>query len=197
MAVSKKNELYFSPSEYHRYVMDGIEQKFAYRGGDLKKWQGKLRRKLKELLGYTPQKRIPLNIRSEWKQRHKYGSIEKIVYASEPFCDAPAYICLPENAKPPYATMICLQGHSTGMHNSIGVDRENEMKKIKVEGDRDFAIACMKNGIAALCVEQRSFGLRMEHVQKAVSPHTDWTTTRSRAWLRRSRTWCLGRGTLE
>jgi dienelactone hydrolase len=151
--------------------MDNLEQKYAFNGGDLKKWQSKLRRKLKELLGDWPTEKTPLNVRSEWKQEHKYGSIEKIIFTSEPFCDVPAYICLPKKAGAPYPTMICLQGHSTGMHNSIGVNRENEMKKLKVEGDRDFAVSCMKNGVAALCIEQRSFGLRMEHVQKAVSSH--------------------------
>ncbi|OGV49565.1 MAG: hypothetical protein A2017_16410, partial [Lentisphaerae bacterium GWF2_44_16] len=97
--------------------------------------------------------------------------VEKIVYASEPFSDVPAYICLPGNVKPPYSVAICLQGHSTGMHNSIGVDRDDEKKKIQVEGDRDFAIGCMKRGIAALCIEQRSFGLRRELKQKKISPH--------------------------
>jgi len=166
---SKK--FYFSPSEYHRYLMDNTEQKLCYDGSDVGKWQSKLRGKIKELIGDMPGKRIPLNVRSVWKTRNEYGTVEKIVYASEPFSDVPAYICLPANAKPPYSVAICLQGHSTGMHNSIGVGRDNEKKKIKVEGDRDYAIGCMKRGIAALCIEQRSFGLRRELRQKAVSPH--------------------------
>ena len=43
------------------------------------------------------------------------------------------------------------------MHNSIGVDFKDETIPIEVEGDRDFAIGCIKNGIGALCIEQRSF----------------------------------------
>jgi len=42
--------------------------------------------------------------------------------------------------------------------------------RIEVEGDRDFAISCMKRGVAALCIEQRSFGERAEKLQKQVSP---------------------------
>ena len=57
------------------------------------------------------------------------------------------------------------------MHNSVGVDFESNTKSIKVEGDRDFGLGCMKNGIAALCIEQRSFGERRENTQKAVSDH--------------------------
>ncbi|MCK4515233.1 MAG: hypothetical protein KAU31_08245, partial [Spirochaetaceae bacterium] len=56
---------------------------------------------------------------------------------------------------------ICLQGHSTGMHNSIGV-APDETTPIHVPGDRDFAIQCMKRGLAALCIEQRAFGERRD-----------------------------------
>ena len=61
--------------------------------------------------------------------------------------------------------MICLQGHTTGMHHSIAVDREDETKSIKekeAKKDNDFALGCMRRGVAALCVEQRAFGERTE-----------------------------------
>ncbi len=53
--------------------------------------------------------------------------------------------------------MVCLQGHSTGMHISLGVpkfpgDAED------IEGDRDFARQAVRHGYAALAVEQRAFG---------------------------------------
>ena len=44
----------------------------------------------------------------------------------------PAYVCLPKNAQPPYTFMICLQGHTTGMHVSIGVEREDETQAFDV-----------------------------------------------------------------
>lgn len=67
--------------------------------------------------------------------------------------------------------MICLQGHSTGMHVSIGVQRDDETQPFDSPGDRDFALGCMARGIAALCIEQRSFGERREQMQQKVSPH--------------------------
>jgi dienelactone hydrolase len=57
------------------------------------------------------------------------------------------------------------------MHNSICVNRETESRKIKVAGDRDFALGCMARGVAALCIEQRSFGLRREQNQEHVAEH--------------------------
>lgn len=71
---------------------------------------------------------------------------------------------------PPYTTMICVQGHSSGMHNSIGVDREDETRPLEIQGDRDFGIQCMSRGIAALCLEQRSFGERREQKQATLFP---------------------------
>ena len=151
--------------------MDEIRPALAYRGGNVKAWQRKLRAKVRECVGEIPRKRSRLNVRSLWKRGHPLGTIEKIAFTAEPCSDVLAYVCLPKKAEPPYTWMICLQGHSTGMHNSIGVEREDETKSISVEGDRAIALGCMKRGVAALCIEQRSFGLRREQVQKQVSPH--------------------------
>jgi dipeptidyl aminopeptidase/acylaminoacyl peptidase len=52
------------------------------------------------------------------------------------------------------------------MHNSIGVQQDDETQAMEVEGDRDFALGCMRRGIAALCIEQRSMGERRESLQK-------------------------------
>ena len=81
----------------------------------------------------------------------------------------PAYVCLPRDVAPPYPFFICLQGHTTGMHVSLAVDRDDETRPIAVEGDRDFALGCLRRGIAALCLEQRAFGERREQVQKQVA----------------------------
>ncbi len=164
-------QLHLSPSELHGHLMSKIIPALHYNSGDVKKWQSRLRRKLRELVGDMPETRCPLLPRRLWKRPHPLGTIEKIAFTSEPFSEVTAYVCIPKEATPPYTFMICLQGHSSGMHNSIGVQREDEAKPLKVEGDRDFAIGCMKRGIAALCIEQRSFGERRERKQKEVSAH--------------------------
>lgn len=163
--------LHLSPSEYHSYVMTGFQPVLRYDGSDVAAWQRRLRRKLRLLLGYAPGPKGALNVRALWTREHPLGVIEKIVFTSEPFVDVPAYVCLPKNAPPPYTFMICLQGHSTGMHVSIGVQREDETQPFDSPGDRDFALGCMARGIAALCIEQRSFGERREQAQKRVSAH--------------------------
>jgi dienelactone hydrolase len=155
-----------SPSIVHRAWTAQTVPRLRYTGGDVAAWQHVLRARLVELLGYGrfAGSRGPLKARSLWRREHPLGSIEKIVFTAEAGADVPAYICLPKQAEPPCRWFICLQGHTTGMHNSIGVDHE-ETTPIDVEGDRAFALGCMARGIAAVCVEQRSFGERREFLQ--------------------------------
>lgn len=178
--------------------MDRTRQRLAYRGGDVKAWQRKLRRKLRELVGTMPSKHVPLRVRSLWKREHELGTIEKIVFASEPHADVPAYVCIPKNAEPPYAWFICLQGHSTGMHNSIAVDLKTNRKRIEVEGDRDFGLGCMRRGVAALCIEQRAFGERAETAQRQRAAHPCQDATMHALELGRTllgeRVWDVDRG---
>lgn len=160
-----------SPTEYHQHLMSHVTPELAFNGGNVEKWRGRLRRKLRRLLGDKPEGRCELRPRRLWIREHPLGTIEKIAFTSEPCADVVAYVCLPKNVEPPYTFMICLQGHSTGMHNSIAVQRENETKPLEVEGDRDFGLGCMRRGIAALCIEQRSFGERREQKQEQISTH--------------------------
>jgi len=162
---------HYSPSQYHRRLMGATDQVLNYEGGEVRAWQRRLRRKVRHLVGDMPEPRTSLNTRTLWCRDHPFGTIEKVVFTSEQYCDLPAYVCLPRDARPPYRFLICLQGHNSGMHNSIGVDREDETKPIEVEGDRDFGLGCMRRGFAALCIEQRSFGERREQVQERVSEH--------------------------
>ena len=169
--MSPRKRFNLSPSVHHRYVLSQMTQSMAFDGGDVKTWQRKLRRKLRQLVGDMPDERVPLNVQSLWKRDHPLGTIEKIVFTSEPGADVPAYVCLPADVAPPYPFFICLQGHSTGMHNSIAVDRDTNKEAIEVAGDRDFGLGCMQRGVAALCIEQRSFGERREQVQERISNH--------------------------
>ncbi|MBI4556923.1 MAG: prolyl oligopeptidase family serine peptidase [Candidatus Hydrogenedentes bacterium] len=164
-------EFHFSPSIYHQHLMCQVSPALAYHGGHVVTWQRRLRRKLKQLLGYCPGVPVPLNPQVLWTRTHPLGRIEKLVFTSEPYADVPAYLCLPSEGDPPYPVMICLQGHTTGMHKSIAVDAEDETKPIEVPGDRDFGIGCLRHGVAALCIEQRSFGERRERLQKQVASH--------------------------
>ena len=140
-------------------------------GGDFLSWREQLRQKLTELLGDFPASKVDLNPQFLWKKQHKYGTIKKYIVTSEIGAEMPIYYCIPKDTKPPYPAIICLQGHTTGMHYSINVELEDEDKYVVDPDDYDFAIGCMKRGFAALCIEQRSLGERRERQQKKVAPH--------------------------
>lgn len=163
-----------APSLYHQKLMATIRPRLAYEGGDVRGWQKKLRAKLASLTGFDqmPQTgaRPALKARTLWTRDFswikKLGRVEKIALRAQEGSDITAYVCTPHKPAIPGMRMICLQGHSTGMHNSIAVDRDTETQHIKVVGDRDFAIGCLKRGISAICVEQRCFGERDENLPK-------------------------------
>jgi dienelactone hydrolase len=160
----------FSPSVCHEYVASLSVQELAYdRFDEVRKWRRNLKHKLIELLGELPRQRIPLASRTLWKRSTPLGTIEKLVYSSEPRADIVAYLCIPSARATPVPVFICLQGHTSGMHNSIGVDFETESRNIQVEGDRDFALGCMTRGIAAFCVEGRGFGYLRE-TRRRINP---------------------------
>lgn len=170
--TSRPPTLHLSPSEYHAHVLRQTVPALAYQDGDVTTWQRRLRRKLLELLGDTPRERVPLQVRTLWQREHPLGQVTKIAYRAEPYADVLAYVCVPHGVQAPMPWVICLQGHSTGMHVSLGVERDDESKPFAVAGDRDFAVGCMARGLPALCIEQRSFGLRGETRQKQVAPHS-------------------------
>ena len=150
--------------------MDRTQPALAFDDGDLKTWQRRLRRRVRERIGLSGE-RGPLRVRSLWKRRHELGTIEKILFRAEPRADVMAYVCLPEGVEGPLPWFVCVQGHTTGAHCSIAVEREDETREMEVDGDRDFGLGCMRRGIAALCIEQRSFGERREQHQERVAQH--------------------------
>jgi len=159
---------HFSPSEYHRALLGRTIPRLAFQPGyDVLQWQEAARQKLRGMLRMPPDsERVPLEPVTEKIWHNGLGTIERIVFHSAPYSDVPCYLCIPDQWKMPHCLFFCLQGHSTGMHNSIGVSAEDDQATIEVAGDRDFALGCMRRGIAAFCMEQSAFGERRELVQQ-------------------------------
>jgi dienelactone hydrolase len=154
------------PSSYHRGVAEELIPSMGYRGGSVSEWQRSLSPVVRRLLAETPFESPPLDARTLWKRTSDLGTIEKLIFHSQRGVEVPAYLCLPHLATPPYPVLVCLQGHSTGMHNSIGVARWDESRQAQVAGDRALALGCMSRGVAALCIEQRALGERAEQINR-------------------------------
>jgi dienelactone hydrolase len=155
----------FSPSQYYQEVADSIQSSHSYIEGDVFAWQELLRQKLRSMLVLPQAGNFDLEAETLWRMERPLGTIEKVVFQSEPGAHMVAYVCLPANVQPPYQYWICMQGHSTGAHVSIARAFNNEIETIVVEGDRDYGLECMRRGYAAICIEQRGFGERSEKLQ--------------------------------
>jgi hypothetical protein len=130
---------------------------------DFQAWQAELRGELRKLLAVSEQPLKQPAKELKWMARRVFENndytMDRVEYVSEPGHIVPAYLLRPKSVKPPYRVMICLQGHSPGMHVSIGRKDPKNLKKVSpMKRDRDFAIQAIKNGWAALVIEQRGFG---------------------------------------
>ena len=121
-------------------------------------WREQVRERFLSLLGDMPQ-RPELDTRVEWERREDGFTERRIVFQSEDGCYVPCHLLIPDGAQKPLPTVICLQGHSTGMHISLGrMKYPND--EIFTHGDEDYAIQAVRRGYAVLALEQRAFGER-------------------------------------
>ena len=88
------SNLNFSPSVYHRNKLSITQPAMSYTDGNVVEWQQRLRIRLCEMMGYGDEERVPLAPRTLWKKEHPLGTIEKVVFTSEPYADVMAYVCL-------------------------------------------------------------------------------------------------------
>ena len=151
--VIHKLELMKKMTPSMRY--DGKEDFYA--------WQSRARGKLAELLGMDKFEKCDECFELEYKKETEEYTEYRFTVQSEEGYFFPSVLRVPkcssersENGKLPL--MICLQGHSTGMHISLGNPKYERDKESIAGGDRDFAVRAVKEGYAALVMEQRSFG---------------------------------------
>jgi dienelactone hydrolase len=130
-------------------------------GRDVSTWQNELRRRLMEILAIAPRSDLPLQAAIERDSETDQYTADRIRFTSEPGEVVPGYLLRPKRVRPPYPVMICLQGHSPGMHISIG-RAQNKREQKSIAGGRDIALQAVAHGWAALAIEQRGFGLRAE-----------------------------------
>lgn len=126
-------------------------------GEDFSAWQTKAREKLMKMLG-LPLERCEDQFRIEAETECAEFVEYRLAFHTESHFEMAACLRIPKGAeKPP--VVICLQGHSTGMHISLGQPIYEGDEKSISGGDRDFAVQIVKKGYAALAMEQRGFGL--------------------------------------
>lgn len=127
---------------------------------DFTAWKKDVKEKFIELLCLDEIAKNACEIKVEIEEEIKMDGYIRYRYTfeSEKGCTVPCYLVVPDTGKKKYPVLICLQGHSSGFHISIG--------QYKFAGDERslessaFALDAVKNGYAALCIEQRGLGER-------------------------------------
>lgn len=122
-------------------------------------WRETCRRKLWDLLGMDEFKPCePLFEITAEDELNGNRHIHFTLQTEEGYfthCD----LLLPPEQSGPLPLCACLQGHSKGSHISLGIAKYPGDEEIIKGGDRDFAVRAVKEGFAALAIEQRAFGI--------------------------------------
>lgn len=143
----------------HDILTENAERKLAFdKNQDYKVWREIVKQKLFELLKIQKceENICPLNIEIEEDLMLEGYRRIRFTFQSEIGNTVPCYLLIPDTNKESYPVAIALQGHSSGFHNSIG-----EVKYDCDEGPEGrgaFGLQAVKNGFAALCIEQRGMG---------------------------------------
>lgn len=151
----------FDPEDLHFNLMQSAPRRLAFDGKNASDdWAASLRAKVAELLRMPdyPDNAPAVRFRDEAQDMGDHIRRE-FVFEAEPGADVPVTMLTPKVGSGPWPVMICLQGHTTGRHISVGEARypgdENSLG-----GDRDFALQAVRQGFAALALEMRAFGER-------------------------------------
>lgn len=126
--------------------------------------QREIREKLTELLRMPKKLTAPTPI-VEWEDNSnpQYDEI-RFKFESEPGFFVPAHLILPKNRGERTPAVICLQGHTAGMHVSLARTEIGSKETAEVKGDRDFALQAISRGYAAVITEQRGFGEQVSDI---------------------------------
>ncbi|MBR7117488.1 MAG: acetylxylan esterase [Clostridia bacterium] len=172
--AEKEQNPRFSPDACHERLLRERTPLLRYNEErDYDAWRKDLKAKLIELIGDMPE-RVPLNIQIEWKEERDDFTEYRFVFDSEADTSVPAHLLIPRGVKLPCPVVICLQGHSTGMHISLARAIYDKDDETILDGDRDFALQIVREGYAALVLEQRAFG---ERISQRIIHHNPYYRT--------------------
>ena len=149
---------YTTPYEHNQIILAGMTPSMRYDGKEpFENWQACTKQKLTELLG-LPLQKCEDEFETEYTEEEEDYQEIRFRFQSEEGYFVPCHLLVPKGEKGALPVVICLQGHSKGMHISLGRPKYPGDEKSISGGDRDFAVRAIKEGFCALTIEQRNFG---------------------------------------
>ena len=143
--------------ENNKELMQKQTPSMAYDGKDFDSWRTAAREKLSALLGMEKFSKVSPDTEIEYEKKIENATEIRFTFQSEEGYRVPCHLLLPDGVeKAP--VIICLQGHSKGMHISLGRPKYEGDENSINGGDRDFCVRAVQEGFAAIALEQRNFG---------------------------------------
>jgi len=149
-----------NPKLVYTKLLDELTPSMRYDGKeDFFSWQKNARAKLWDLLGLDFFEKCDLDFKKEFVIENDDYTEIRFSFQSEPGYYVPAHLLIPKKLEgKKLIPMICLQGHSKGMHISLARPKYKGDEESIAGGDRDFAFHAMKNGYCPIVMEQRYMG---------------------------------------
>ena len=148
-----------TPHENNNAIMKSITPAMSYNESiPFDVWQKKSKEKLAELLGMDKFQKCDMEFNVEYKKELENATEIRFTFQSEEGYYIPCHLLIPKGADKKLPVVICLQGHSTGVHISLGRKKFPIDEELISGGDRDFANRIVEEGYIALAMEQRNFG---------------------------------------
>jgi len=151
---------------YLRRRFDAVGRKLAFRAKTEKQWRTwrtRLRRKLKELTGYSTMKRAPL--KPKLTETVELGGLvrERVEIQTEPGVVMPLYVLRRKDACGRLPAVLCPHGHGSGGKLApSGVREAPELADTIKVHNYDYGVQFARAGFVALCPDARGFGERRE-----------------------------------
>ena len=144
--------------EHNKDLIRNIRPSMVCDTADLTNWQRSAREKLASLLGIDSFRKVDAEPEIEYTEKIENATEIRFSFQSEEGYRVPCHLLLPDGIENP-PVMICLQGHTKGMHISLGRTKYEGDENMITSGDRNFCIRALQEGFAAVAMEQRNFGL--------------------------------------
>ncbi len=153
----------YLPNEHLHKLLDEAVPSMRYNGiEDLSVWQNRARARLAELIGFGEIEKYAVTpaVEFEYDKYAEDMDCREIRFRiqTEENVTVPCHMCIPKNAEGQLPVVITLQGHSKGMHISLGRPKFPGDEESCKGGDRDFVVRAVKEGVCAIAMEQRCFG---------------------------------------
>lgn len=148
----------FSPLENHKRLFKNVKPLLHWDGvSPLDKHKEVCRKRLIELLGLDTMERCAPS--TKIIKREELGENEHIHFTVQTERDyyVNCHLLLPKKRNGALPLCVCLQGHVSGAHLSLGIEKF-PYDGVYISHDVDFAKQAVKRGFAGLAIEQRGFG---------------------------------------